>query len=568
MGVNKKFRGSNSFIMLMIALVFIQCHKDDEISRLKKALTIEELKVSLYNAKDTFNLITTVKQSSTNFTILFESGDSLIANQDLIVSTQQIPEEWALKFTFADNTSMSVPMIGDLLISVKLNPFGNCPLCAVAKITTPVKGRFSVIVHGKTEDGISIQKEFMQYSYSHEIPILGLYASYPNDVELIFLNKDGKRRVSKRVVIETEGIATPSSMTIISNKFTSPSQDLYFSANKGLGFDQKGEIRWYFKPTDNNFLYIFPKLKNGNLLIVGSDGAYVYHSSNFYEITPLGQVVRKYFVPNFLHHEIVEMPNGNFLVASNSQPIEFTDGISEEEVIIEIDRISGSIIKQWDFRDILDIDRTPIPSTRPDDWLHINAIQYDENDHSIIVSGRSQSTVVKIDYETSKIKWILSNHNLWKSEFQSYLLAPVDASGNAVNTAEVDFWPSGQHSPRFNEKRNLILYDNGDYRRFYDDPMSSSDSYSRFVEYKINETDRTIQIIRQFDYAKSLFTKYTGSVNYLKSTNTTLIGYMYLTFPKILEIDQNNEILFEANFSNDLANYRALRVDMYDNVSY
>ncbi len=561
-------------ILLFFVLVFqIGCKNDEEIALIFSSLKLEEFKVSTLKAKDTVNLIKAIKNNDRIIAIYYESGDSLVISKENIISIDQNENLWKASIKFRDNSILDLPMIGQITIALEditLNPYLKCPLCAVINVKIPVKSRIAVKVHGKPNGGISIENKFLKYTEEHEVPILGLYSNWKNTVEISVLDLKGNVRVSKIIEIQTQPIKESSSMSVVTNKYPEKTTQLYFSANKPIGFDQTGAVRWAYEPA-SQFYYIFPKLKNGNLLALGSKDLYVYHSKYLYEITPLGLTVREYVIPNYIHHDIVELPNGNLLTLSNSKPIVFQDGVSEEETVIEIDRQSGAILKTWDFNNILAPQRKPIPSTRPDDWLHLNALFFDTRDNSIIVSGRSQSAVIKIDYATSAIKWILSSPELWPERFNAFLLKPVDNSGAILDTSIIDFWAYGQHSVKVKPNGNLILYDNGDSRNYYENRVALPE-YSRLVEYKIDETKMTISFVNSFDNGKTLYTKYTGAVNYQPELNSTLIAYMFpssvLPQPKIVEVDNSNNILFEANLSVDLANYRGFKMNIYSALAY
>ena len=62
-------------------------------------------------------------------------------------------------------------------------------------------------------------------------------------------------------------------------------------------------------------------------------------------------------------------------------------------------------------------------------WAHVNSVDYDPTDDSIIISSRHQSAVVKIGRD-KKIKWILASPEGWKKGWAEKVLTPVDAKGN------------------------------------------------------------------------------------------------------------------------------------------
>ena len=498
--------------------------------------------------------------SATQYVLTFEEGEQIRIDRLLIHEIEFDSLRWLADFHFHDQSSQQVNFIGKLNLSgsdVILNPYLTCPLAAMAKFETPVKGMFKIIIHGKAPGGVTIVKSYDHFSEFHELPILGLYESLENKVEFVFMNKNGEARCSKVAIISTPEIQDKPAfeIQIIKEHSTTEYQGLYFISNLRLAFDQAGEIRWYYNGEGRSF---FGKLRNGNFVISTEDNLY------FHEVTMTGQLVKKYYVPNQLHHEIVELPWGNFLVAAHSPP-----GPPNEDVVVEIDRNSGAVVKTWDFNTILDPSRQTLPSTQAGDWLHVNAMYYDESDNSFVICGRSQSAVIKIDYATSTIKWILSNHNHWTQEFQPYLLHPVDALGNAVAENGIDFWPYGPHATQKLPNGNLLLYDNGDYRGFYDNPDVPQESYTRAVEYKIDAHQKTVQLVWQFDNSKTVFTKFTGYVQNLPGTNTRLMAYMWVTpqTPRILEIDANDKVIFDAMMNpGKVSYYRTMKFDLYEGI--
>ena len=64
-------------------------------------------------------------------------------------------------------------------------------------------------------------------------------------------------------------------------------------------------------------------------------------------------------------------------------------------------------------------------------WLHVNSVDYDPEDDSIIISSRHQSALIKIGRD-KKVKWIVGSHEGWKKEFQDKLLTPIDKNGKPL----------------------------------------------------------------------------------------------------------------------------------------
>ncbi len=547
------------------AILLSSCNNNKEvISSLEKQLSFGKIKLALSNSRDQNNAISKIDRSSTTTQITFEGGETFSIDNNQIDRIENDSTNWLTTFYFTDATAVSSYFIGNLSIltsDVIVDPYEKCPLSAIAKIQTPIKGSFKVIVHGKGINGVAISKTFNNFGYSHEIPILGLYQDYANQVEFVFINQSGKVRTSKTVAIATDPIPKSPTIKINTNNLGVDYNGIFMVTSLRLGFDQMGEVRWCFTPDSSPHFSFMSKLINGNMIAVSPNG------TSFIEQTMFGQTIKTYKVPDGIHHDIIEMPSGNFLVTSNSN-----NGISIEDLMIEIDRASGSIVKTWDLYKILDPFRKALPDTEPNDWLHMNSLFYDTSDKSIIFSGRSQSAVVKIDYATGAPKWILGTPNFWNESLSKYLLTPVNAAGQPLDVSLQDFWPYGQHAASRLPNGNILMYDDGDYRGFYDNQSVPKISYSRAVEYAIDEQAKTIKLVWEFNNNKSIFTPYTGFVQQLTSSSR-VIAYMdghygNLNTPKIVEIDNANQIKFEADINSGLKSfyYRSWKVDLYQGI--
>ncbi|MHC1704325.1 MAG: aryl-sulfate sulfotransferase [Tenuifilaceae bacterium] len=564
-------------IVLTISLLFvISCNKD-EISNLKNENStlininkLYELKILLLKEKDSNNLIDTIEKQDNKYLIHFEEGEIVQIDTSFIKEFEIRKADWRIRFIYNDSDSLISYYKGNSYSfdekNIVLDPYKNSPLTALIKLKTPVLGKISISVLGKSSNGITISKSFNEFSDYHELPILGLYQDYDNIIEVKLYSSSGKIRNTKLVSIKTNKIMNIPSITINKNMLNPADNGIFYISDLKIGLDQKGDVRWVYT---GDAKYLFPKLINGNLIVSSNLNSIMYHSKSFYEITMLGQIIKEYIVPNYTHHDIRELPNGNFLVVTNSKVFSMTSDTNQEDMVVEMNRSSGEIVKEFNFSNILDPTRTKLPSSRPNDWLHVNCAYYDETDNSLVISGRSQSAIVKIDYNTSNIKWILANHYGWNTNLTTHLLKPVDANGQNLNVSNLDFWPYGQHAPRKIANKHILLYDNGDYRNYYDDPNTPQNSYSRAVEYKIDEQNMTVQLVWQYTSNKNIFTAFTGFIDQLSNTGNRLICYMAPSdnSPKIVEIDNNDQVIFDANINSGGVNYyRTYKFALYDNI--
>ncbi|MGL4346043.1 MAG: aryl-sulfate sulfotransferase [Cellulosilyticaceae bacterium] len=274
--------------------------------------------------------------------------------------------------------------------------------------------------------------------------------------------------------------------------------------------DPQGDVRWYYTQRGWN---LFKQLRNGHIMMDAPaciPGKVRYIPTGFVEMNLLGEVIRYYEVPNGLHHDVHEMPSGNFLV--------LTDGENSiEDIILEVDRQTGEVVRRYDFKQILDPTRQPGIDKEvvnaPLDWLHLNSVFYDETDDTLIVSSRNQNCVVKIGHLDKQIRWILGPHEHWTPQFAKYLLSPQ---------GEEFEWSWAQHSAFVNEKGQLMLFDNGNFRSYdLESAKLAYQNYSRGVTYQIDEKEMVVRQIWQYGKQRQSALKcpYLGSISVQSNGN-------------------------------------------------
>ena len=368
--------------------------------------------------------------------------------------------------------------------------------------------------------------------------------------------------------------------------------------------DANGEVRGYFPNKFFGHCTSMRILKNGRLLATGDMLKLMpYNMYTLWEMNLLGKIIVEYQIPNAVHHDIVELSNGDFLATSNN--INMPQGYdTREDVIIRIDRLSGMVTKQYNLREVLDERREPynhydpgIQNSLNTDWAHTNSALLNEADNSIIFSSPIQSAVVKMDADTQGIDWILSSPEGWDGEFskfQQYLLLPIGDNFE---------WQWGQHAVTIlpdedgdPQTIDLLLFDNGQSRS-YDQTTSlpPAENYSRAVIYRINEQYRTVE--QTWEYGKDLgstaYSTFLGGVEELNQTNNMniafggmlrqdgvpvddivmgVIGKMQV-ISRVVEVTRASELVFDVrvtpNNSSNSETYQVRKIDLYnDSVIY
>ena len=408
-----------------------------------------------------------------------------------------------------------------------VNPFGTTPFSACIKFNTNRSVKASVEIQGD----IPILREF-GFAKDHELIFSGLYPNTENKVRLSIEDESGAIEVNE-VMIKTEALPHdyPEMKMKINHKQDWENRFISLSLSKTEAVRNVG---YYFSIIDDDgkvrFLYtgkashVFRQLANGLFAVdspfsTGIGGS--YSAEGFMVINELGEIKKYYFMEQGLHHDVVEIPsNGNFLCISQGEN-------SRQDAIIELDRESGETINIWDMKKMLDPNRPTIidaKNTSPeDDWLHINAVIYEEETDSIIASARNQSVVWKFNRGTGQLNWILGPHDHWKEEFQPYLLTP---------TGEEFEWSHAQHSPKMVNPQQMLLFDNGNFRSYSDltEAKFAYENYSRGVIYQIDEEKMTVEQIWQYgkERGNELFCPYVGGA-FVTNINSFLLTFGGIT---------------------------------------
>ncbi|MFP6828249.1 MAG: aryl-sulfate sulfotransferase [Gammaproteobacteria bacterium] len=441
---------------------------------------------------------------------------------------------WMLGFSL----TQAAPPVFEQGPSVIQNPNEAVPLAAILSFETDqaVDTKVTVEDGERTWDIVFDER----YSPSEGLPLLGLRAGRTHTLTVTTTNDAGEATTASPLSYETPPLPTgladfPPFVIVKADvermepgiRFLSvrrripgrinwhlPTQ-LRFEVSWGMivAIDALGEPLWYYE-SDSRIAGI-ERLANGNLFFHRTD-----HRS--IEIDMLGNVANEFYAEHrsqgpvdgavpvdaqSLHHQPHEMPNGNFLaMTANARQIENwyaseydadaprADANVVGDRIVEFD-VDGKIVWSWDTFDHLDLNRIGYLTFGAYwhvrgfpghwDWTHGNGVTYDPRDDSVIVSLRNQDAIIKIDRETHEMKWILGTHEDWAPEFRDKLLTPL---------GEVT-WPSHGHNPRVTQDGTIVMFDNGilQARPFRAAPKSPNETFSRGVEYDVDEENMTVR---------------------------------------------------------------------------
>lgn len=555
------------------------------------------------------DLLKIVTQNDNCYIFTFESKIIEIPT-DIIQNVHIDDVAWRTTITFVNGSTYIVPSIGDaiddLIVKIVVNPSGYNPLAANLYCELPAQGRIKIIVHSKPDaktPDVEFQSDDVQRS--QVIQILGLYPNYENKVTLVYLDKTGKERAKTTIQIKTKALNVtylPAAIRIIKRKINEmePGMTLISSPGKEetdtsipYMIDADGEIRWILDWNSHPELkYIgaqcgLKRMKNGNYIAGDCNHGLLV------EVDALGNIVHKWDLKGMgynFHHEAVETKNGKIQILVTKAKAMLADGSNSRifDHTIELDPITGSITKEWDYAQILDSARinkvdmgeewnnNMYLGANRSNWLHNNGIFVDDDE--MVATGRWLG-FFKYDY-SGKLKYIMAPHNNWREQYKRYLLTPLDRNGQPITDIEVlngekvheDFeWCWGPHCPIVLPNGHVMVFDNG-YNRYY---SARSEEYSRAVEYEIDEKNMTVRQVWQYgkERGRECYAMAVSSVQYLEQTGNRLfcpgIGNILSDGSmgaRIIEINpKTQEIILEMELPG-VANtifHRANRIPLY-----
>lgn len=317
-----------------------------------------------------------------------------------------------------------------------------------------------------------------------------------------------------------------------------------------VAVDNEGEVVWFCHTNDR--IADMRILKNGHILYQHGNYRYAY------EIDIMGRDINRWVATNLtmspskdsipikidtLHHDLMELPNGNFMTLA-TEIHEFDNYPTSEfdadaptapahvvcDAVIEFDAETGKIVERFHLKDILDPNRIGYISlgsfwkdkyndfigATSRDWSHANAIVYLPNEDAMIISFRHLDCIFKLDWKTKEIKWIFGDPDGWGEKWQKYLLKPKG-----------DFkWTYHQHSPQVTPRGTIMLYDNGNYRaRPFNKATMAVDNRSRILEFKIDEEAMTVETVFEYDGGteESFYSPFYCEADWMSKTKNILV---------------------------------------------
>ena len=232
-------------------------------------------------------------------------------------------------------------------------------------------------------------------------------------------------------------------------------------------------------------------------------------------------------------HEFLVTPQGDAYVVGVS-PIHYGSMKRPlmDAVVQEIDIKTGLVLFEWHALDHIPISASFFKNGAPGavfDPYHLNSIALD-TDGNLLVSVRNTWAVYKIDHQSGAVMWVLgSSQNSFKM-------------GAGTQTAF-------QH--------DVVLQPNGVLTMFDDGAGPPRvHSQSRALEESLNETSKTVTLVRQFEHSPGLSANFEGGAQLLPGGDL-FVGWGQQ--PYFTEFNSAGQEVFDARFTSNTSSYRAYK---------
>ncbi len=329
---------------------------------------------------------------------------------------------------------------------VVVNPYSINPLSAYVGFSSEKPVKYSYTVQGTTDSADFSYKTDDYTKGDIFIPVVMLYSG-SNTVAIEVEDEDGQKTNSE-IEIETDTNVKSENVNI---EYTDGYEDILdnsFIIDEMFNvYDLNSDIRMTLDILDQGRQTV--KIQNNGIFAVDNDVRTGYHMSL------IGKIETVYHAPstyqNF-HHDLTMDTDGNLYALGGGNK----EGTIREQQIYKYND-NGRLVDVWDYEK--EFDENKVNNSRTDrntdvDPIHLNSIDYNEKDDTLIVSSQAQSIVMVVDAHNGDIQYLMADDQIL-----------VENKDKKLTQVGDDFvQSSGQHTvfiddnPYFDQYRNEDTY--------------------------------------------------------------------------------------------------------------
>jgi hypothetical protein len=434
---------------------------------------------------------------------------------------------------------------GSLSLPMELAASGS--FAALATVDVPEEGRLWVEL---VADGVPAQRTVPRQvsKGSVELDVLGMRADHDYTLCPVLELEDGSRVRGDSVQLTTGPATEPIPETTAYGETTGITLVAPAPKGKGavldgaflVGLDAEGQVVWEYTPQD-----LDRTGKDRFAAVVGDE--LLVLTGNVETITPGGELLSLVSSPIRMHHDALQLSNGNTLGLIGDTRDIYVEFYGEVvtvtgDAIIEVDA-DGQVIWEWNAFDHLDTERYPGTLSQQAaqgttySWTHANSLQLLEDESVVLVSLRHQNQALAIERSSGDILWTVG----------------IDGDFNLIGDGD---WFTSQHATRL-EGDEMLVVDNG----------NDAGKLSRVKLYDLDFDAGTAELAWSWDLGWELLSM--GEADRLDNGNllVTAGGDREEGLPaEVLEVSPQGEVVWGLEIAGDDFVYRGERVHWLEPV--
>lgn len=247
-------------------------------------------------------------------------------------------------------------------------------------------------------------------------------------------------------------------------------------------------------------------------------------------------------------HDFKVLPNGHALLMGTYQrhidmsrivPGGRPDALITGNVIQEIDA-NKHVVFEWHALDHIPIADSFYDLTQKNiDYAHINSVNLDPLDNTLLLCFRTTSDIVKVSRSTGEILWRLGGRG-------------NDFTFIGEHEENAPYYFVGQHAVWRFRNGNLLFFDNGNISG---GGLTESDrDYSRAVEYHLDETNMTATLVWEYRHDPDIMSPSGGRVQPLSNGNVLIdwgraIPLGTPEVPLATEVSATGKLVYELHYA-------------------
>ncbi|EDP8629341.1 aryl-sulfate sulfotransferase [Salmonella bongori] len=278
--------------------------------------------------------------------------------------------------------------------------------------------RINYTVHGKDSSGdfTYIGDAYYDCTKQIELPVIGLYPSWNNQVSVSFYDRENTLIATDDVFLSTrEQIYRDDTVfnipltELTENALNTVWGNSWMVTSEFNGYDKNGDLRMYFaKPYSNEMLRIID-----GYLYIGSHEDAAWYGRRFFKIDVLGRIIFEFDLADAdgnryaNTHEVIHDADGFVYMLATNNPNFSTNTAKQDASLLKYNNYTGEIV--WNRNYSQDFMGTSVIANGYTNDVHLNSLSYIPELNQIVVHSRACSTTFGVSLENGDILWTINS---------------------------------------------------------------------------------------------------------------------------------------------------------------